>query len=82
MNKIKKDIFNNKKYLYIKVKPKSSKQELLITDENEIIAYLKSEPKENKANEELIKLFKKEYKLEIKIKSGHTNKKKLIELEE
>ena len=63
----------------IKVKPNSSKSELYFSNELNI-AYLKSVPIENKANEELIKLFKKEYKTKIEIISGHTSKNKRIKV--
>jgi len=70
-------IFEKGKYYEIKVKPNSSKSEIKIKD-NEIIVYLKSLPQNNKANLELIKLFKKQLKKDIKIKKGLISKKKLI----
>ena len=63
----------------IRVKPNSSKSQLIFSNELNI-AYLKSVPIDNKANEELVKLFKKDYKVKIEIISGHTSKSKKIKI--
>jgi len=63
----------------VKVKPNSGKQEI----EEKIDFYLvkvKSSPENNKANIELIKILKKYFKKEIKIKSGFTSRNKIIEV--
>lgn len=39
-----------------------------------------AQPIEGKANEEIIKYFKKQYKLQVEIKSGKTSKEKLIKI--
>ncbi|MDO8467897.1 MAG: DUF167 domain-containing protein [Nanoarchaeota archaeon] len=67
--------------LSIKVKPSSGKQEIEKISESEFKVYLKSHPENNKANEELIKLLKKHFGAkEVKIRSGKTSKKKLVEI--
>ena len=47
--------------------------------DNYLKVNLKSQPENNKANLELIKLLKKHYKKDPKIVSGLTSKKKVIE---
>lgn len=63
----------------IKVKPNSNKQEI-IKDEIGYIVYLKSVPKDNKANTELIKILKKYFKKNVEIKSGLKSKNKVVEI--
>ncbi len=66
----------------IKVRPNSGKQENIKIKE-EYIAYLKSSPKNNKANIEQIKLIAKYFntnQANIKIKRGKTSHKKVIEV--
>ena len=65
--------------LKIKVKPNSGKQEVIKKD-NFYLIKLKSPPENNKANIELIKLLKKYFKQDIKIKSGFTSRMKIVEL--
>jgi uncharacterized protein (TIGR00251 family) len=62
----------------IKVKPNSSKSEI-IKEGEEYVAYLKARPDKGKANEELLKLAKKYFKKQVTIKSGHTSRKKILE---
>jgi len=64
----------------VTIKPNSPKQELIKVSEREYKIHLRKQPIENKANLELIKLLKKHFKKEVKILSGKTSKKKLIEL--
>ena len=63
----------------VKVKPHSGKQEI-IKNSNGYVVYLKSAPEDGKANMELVKLLKKHFKKEIKIKSGKTSKNKIVEI--
>ncbi len=63
----------------IKVKTNKSKQSIVKEDENYIVN-LKSSPIENKANKELIKLFKKELGLDVRIKRGLRSKDKILEV--
>ena len=62
----------------IRVKPNSKKQEIK-EENNHLIVYLKSQPEKGKANQELIKLLKKHFKRDVKIKSGFKSKDKIIE---
>lgn len=67
----------------MKVKPNSSKQEIINCSEGKYVAYLKSAPENNKANIELIKLISKELNIpssNIKIKFGKSSHNKIIEI--
>ena len=59
----------------LKVIPNSSRTEL----KGEKL-YLKAVPEKGKANLELIKFFKKEFNLKVKIKSGEKSRNKVIEV--
>ena len=64
------------------VKANSKKSEIVGFDE-EKKAYLvsvKAEPEKGKANQEVIKLFTREFKKPAKIVMGFTSKKKVIEI--
>jgi len=63
----------------VKVKP-NSKEQSIEKKENCYLVKLKSPPKDNKANLELIKLLKKHFKKEVKITSGFTSRNKIVEL--
>lgn len=65
--------------LKIKVKPNSGKQEIIKQDDFYLIK-LKSSAQDNKANLELVKVLKKYFKKEVKIKSGFTSRNKIIEI--
>ena len=60
----------------------NQKQEKLLYDESKdcFIAYLKEEPKDNKANIALIKLFRKKLKNKVIIKKGLRNKEKILDI--
>ena len=64
----------------IKVKPNSGKQGIIKKDDFYLV-YLKSSPENNKANLELLKLLKRHFKKDVKIKSGFTLRNKIVELE-
>lgn len=65
----------------IRAKPKSSKSILEWDNENKkIIAFLKSVPEDNKANDEMIKLFKKQLKLNVVQISGFKGKDKKVKV--
>jgi uncharacterized protein (TIGR00251 family) len=66
----------------INVKPRSGKQEIKKISETDYRVFLKSLPEENKANIELMKLLKKEFKKDIKIVSGKTSRKKVVEIKD
>ncbi|MCK4553021.1 DUF167 domain-containing protein [Candidatus Pacearchaeota archaeon] len=63
----------------IKVKPNSGKQEIIKKD-NFYLIKLKSPPENNKANIELLKLLKKYFGKEVRIKRGFTSKNKIVEI--
>ena len=63
----------------IKVKPNSGKQSIEKKGDLYLVN-LKSAPENNKANLELVKLLKKYFKKDIKIKSGFTSRNKFVEL--
>ena len=66
----------------IKLHPNSSKEEIKKINENNLEVWIKEKPVDNKANIELIKILKKYFKKEIKIKSGFTYRNKIVEVEE
>jgi uncharacterized protein (TIGR00251 family) len=72
-------MFESNKVYQIKVKPNSSRSEIHI-EEDMIIVFLKSIPQDDKANLELVKLFKKNLKLKIEIISGLKSKNKKIKI--
>ena len=61
----------------IQVKPKSSINKVEKINDNEYIVRVKALPIDGKANIEIIKYFKKEYKVDVNI-IGKTSKKKII----
>ena len=63
--------------LELKVKANSSKSEIIF-ENNVVNVFLKSIPEDNKANDELIKLFKKQLKLKVEIICGFKSKNKKI----
>lgn len=69
--------------LNIRIQPNSKKQEIQQSIDGSISkVFLKNPPKDNKANEELIKLLRKHFKKEVKIIKGFTSKRKLIEVKD
>lgn len=71
--------------LNIKVKPNANKQEIQKFENNNYIAYVKSQPENNKANHKLINLLSKYFSVpiaDIKIKRGLHCNKKLIEVKD
>ena len=63
----------------LKVVPNSSKTQLIETDAG-LKLYLKSVPKKDKANQELIKYFKKNYLMIVEISAGFKSRKKTIKV--
>ena len=63
----------------IKAKPNSERQEIVKSGES-YTAYLKSSPEDGKANAELLKLLKKYFGSQAKIKSGFTSRNKIVEI--
>ncbi len=70
-------IKNNR--LAIRVIPRAGRTELVKENKN-LKLYLKSMPEKGKANTELIKFFKKNYKLSVRIKSGEKSREKVLEI--
>jgi len=74
------DIIKSKKIIEVIVKPNSPKSEIMDYDNNKKIfkINLHAKPKDGDANQELLKLLKKKYKLNFEIISGKTSRKKLL----
>ncbi len=66
--------------VFVSVKPNSGKQEVEKISESEFKVYLKSAAKEGKANMELLKVLQKYFGKEVKIKSGKSSRKKIVEV--
>ena len=65
--------------LKLKVIPNSSRTEL-IEENGQLKLYLKAVPDKNKANNELIKFFKKKFNLTVEIKSGKKSRHKTLHI--
>ncbi|MFH1972253.1 MAG: DUF167 domain-containing protein [archaeon] len=63
----------------VRVKPNSGKKEVKKEGDHYIV-YLKSQPEKGKANLELLKVLKKHFKKDVRIKKGFTSKEKTIDL--
>jgi len=66
----------------VKLHPNSSKLEIKKIQKDNYEVWIKEKPQDNKANFELIKMLKKHFKKPVKIKSGFTSRKKIVEVEE
>ena len=66
--------------LKIKLHPNSSQEKIKMLKDNEYEVWLKEKPIKHKANNELVKMLKKYFKKDVKIKSGFTSKNKIIEV--
>ena len=71
--------FIKKNLVKIKVIPNSKKTEL-IEKEGQLKLYLKAVPEKGKANQELIKFFKKEFKLKVKLVKGEKSREKVLKI--
>ncbi len=68
--------------LTIKAQPHSGRRELIRIGPDDYKAFLKSNPEDGKANEELLKMIKKEFKAKyVTIIGGASSKKKYVEVE-
>jgi len=63
--------------LRIKVIPNASRTELKEVN-GELKLYLQAVPEKGKANQAVIKFFKKEYNLKVELKSGEKNRNKVL----
>lgn len=67
--------------LSVKLHPNSSQEKIKeIEKDKEYEVWLKEKPIDGKANQELIKILKKYFKKSVKILSGFTSKKKIVEI--
>jgi len=70
------------KVISVQVKPNSGKSEVFFDSEKNIYVFsVKSSAEDGKANEEVLKIIRKEFKKEGKIISGATSRKKLIKFD-
>lgn len=70
--------------IQVKVKPSSKQQKIEESDDGSLIICLKSPPVEGKANQELIELLAKKFKVsksQVSIKLGLSSKTKLVEID-
>ena len=73
--------FNSGDLISIRAKPNSSKSELVWDDENnKFNGFVHSIANNNKANNELVKLFKKQLKLRVEIVSGLKSRNKKVKI--
>ena len=66
--------------LKIKLHPNSSQEKIKMLKDNEYEIWIKEKPLDNKANLELVKILKKHFKKDVKIKSGFTSRNKIVEM--
>ena len=66
--------------LHINLHPNSSQEKIEKKSENEYEVWIKEKPVDNKANIELARILKKYFKKEVKIVSGFTSRKKIVEI--
>lgn len=68
--------------LHIKLHPNSSQEKIKeIEKDKEYEVWIKEKPIDGKANEELIKILKKNFKKNVKIVSGFTSRKKIVDIQ-
>ena len=69
----------------VKVKPNAKQSKVIYADDGSLIVHLKSPPVDGKANQELIALFAKEFKVTkqaVRIKSGMGSRQKIVEIDD
>ncbi len=64
----------------IKIHPNSSKEEIKKINKDNLEIWVKEKPINNKVNLKLIKILKKYFKKQVKIKSGLKSRNKIIEI--
>ena len=72
--------FIKNNHLTILAKPNAPKTKITGFLGNKIKIDVHAQPEDGKANKEIIKFFKKNYKLNIEIISGKTSKEKLLKI--
>ena len=70
----------NNNQLKVKVTPSSSKTEIKEIKDNVVKININAPPEKDKANKELVKFFKKQFKLSVRIKAGKTSREKTLEI--
>jgi hypothetical protein len=68
--------------IQVKVHPSSGREEIIKVTDNSYKIYLKKPAEDNKANIELLKILKKEFKKEARIIRGLTGRNKVIEIKD
>ena len=63
----------------IRVTPNSNRTEL-VEEDKKLKLFLKAVPEKGKANQAVIKFFKKEYNLKVEIKSGEKSREKKLKI--
>lgn len=66
--------------IFVRAKPNSGRQEVEKITEEEYKVFLKKSAQDGKANEELLKVLKKYFGRGVRIVSGKTSRKKIVEL--
>ena len=61
----------------LRVTPNSSRDDLIV-ENSKFKLYLKTVPEKGKANQEVVKFFKKKFGLKVKIHSGHKSREKVL----
>ncbi|MDP3986641.1 MAG: DUF167 domain-containing protein [Nanoarchaeota archaeon] len=64
----------------VRVHSNSSQEKIVTSDDGCLDVWLKSAPKEGKANAELLKMLRKYFKKEVMIKSGMKSRNKVVEV--
>jgi len=64
----------------VKLHPNSSQEKIEKKNKNKYEVWLKEKPVDNKANEKLVKILKKYFKKQVKIKSGLNSREKIVEI--
>jgi len=67
----------------VRVKPGSRRPRIEQAGEGELVVWLKSPPAEGRANQELIERLAEHYgvpRAQVRIRSGHTSRNKLVEV--
>jgi uncharacterized protein (TIGR00251 family) len=69
----------------VKVKPNAKQSKITYAEDGSLVVHLKSSPVDGKANEELMTLLAKEFKVAkqaVRIKSGASFRQKIVEIDE
>lgn len=64
----------------VKLHPNSSQEKVLEIGENSFECWIKERAVDGKANLKLVKLLKKYFEKEVRIKSGFTSRNKIVEI--